>query len=1021
MPALESDTQLTLPSLTVLKASAGSGKTFALTQRYVQFLLSPRIVKNDLKNILAITFSNNASREMRENVLSWLKLLAFGDPERLLAMTSVTTGGDVGITRSAGDMVEEILQRYSDFQVRTIDSFMSAVFRASALDFGYSPEFEIVMDAAPAAEYAFNLFLRDAREGSPRAALLDETVAALVGFKASDDSFPWDPATPLLEALGGIDSRLSTLDVAPLPDDERVALQTRQQAVLRALERTAECVASSGLEANQRSTFPSVLASARAGRFSDLIGRGMKTNPVRKPGAKDERAMGRYQDVEQAWQEVGLEVSAYVSCWARAFYGPTLRLHGELAATVEKVKRGQGVIYIGDVSRALAGYLDNDIVPDIYFRIGDRVWHFLIDEFQDTSPLQWRNLFPLVENSLAMGGSLFVVGDTKQAIYGFRQADYTIMRALETRNPFASAGHTLRELGTNWRSRPRVLALASAVFQATASHLEEYREAASRSGLSDWTQEPRPGSDEGYAEVRVLERDDEVPPEREALRQIMTELSARGYGWGDIALLATKNEHVVRATSWLNEMQIPFISFSSLDVRSRRIAGEILALLSFLDSPPDDLSFATFIMGDLFHRTLLHAGAAARGGEIRDFLFRCRNEKPLYKAFQRDFPALWKQYFAALFRSTGYMPLYDLVSEAYARFSAFERAPEEEATFAKLLETVKEFEGSGANSLREYLAEAAGDGDQWSISVPRSANSVRAMTVHKAKGLGFPVVIVLLYGESNHGFPYAVLRGADGMRLVKVTREIAAHDSELQSLYDEELVARKVDSLNGLYVALTRAQREIYVIGVKRERDGYPFDLLPSAGFQPSGEKGEAAPKPAAVERVAPLSHRTRTVPVTVGGGRLGREERRRGELVHRILQLAGAGQAVDEASLSAAAARAAREAREDPDKLEALAESLGNMIRGTALAEAFTAAPGRTFLIEQEFCDETGRLFRMDRVVVDPARVTVIDFKTGAEDPAAHEAQLRTYMHILSSVYPHHAVEALIAYVDHAAIRELR
>ena len=226
-------------------------------------------------------------------------------------------------------------------------------------------------------------------------------------------------------------------------------------------------------------------------------------------------------------------------------------------------------------------------MPDIYFRIGDRVWHFLIDEFQDTSPLQWRNLFPLVENSLAMGGSLFVVGDTKQAIYGFRQADYRIMRALETENPFPSAGHSLHELDVNWRSRPRVLDLAAAVFRGNAPRLTQYREAAARSGLSDWAQEPRPGSDAGYAEVRdPRARRGGARRNGEALRRIMTELSARGYGWGDIALLATKNEHVVRATSWLNEMNIPFISFSSLDVRGRRIAGEILAPPVLSGLPP---------------------------------------------------------------------------------------------------------------------------------------------------------------------------------------------------------------------------------------------------------------------------------------------------------------------------------------------------------------------------------------------------------------------------------------------------
>ncbi|MCX7041047.1 MAG: UvrD-helicase domain-containing protein, partial [Spirochaetes bacterium] len=146
MSVLEPDSAIRLPSVTVLKASAGSGKTFALTERYVQFLLSPAIPKNDLRNILAITFSNNASREMREKVLEWLKRLAFHDRDRLSEICAVTGGGEERAASRAAELLEQILSRYSDFQVRTIDSFMSMVFRASALDFGFSPEFEILLD-----------------------------------------------------------------------------------------------------------------------------------------------------------------------------------------------------------------------------------------------------------------------------------------------------------------------------------------------------------------------------------------------------------------------------------------------------------------------------------------------------------------------------------------------------------------------------------------------------------------------------------------------------------------------------------------------------------------------------------------------------------------------------------------------------------------------------------------------------------------------------------------------------------
>jgi ATP-dependent exoDNAse (exonuclease V) beta subunit len=132
---------------------------------------------------------------------------------------------------------------------------------------------------------------------------------------------------------------------------------------------------------------------------------------------------------------------------------------------IEVTKRRQGKIFIEDINRNLAEYLSAEMVPDVYFRIGETIFHFLIDEFQDTSPIQWRNLFPLLENSLSQQGSAFVVGDTKQAIYGFRDADYTIMKAFESRNPFPSAEYSVQELEVNYRSLQRILEFNDKVFK----------------------------------------------------------------------------------------------------------------------------------------------------------------------------------------------------------------------------------------------------------------------------------------------------------------------------------------------------------------------------------------------------------------------------------------------------------------------------------------------------------------------------------------------------------------------------
>jgi ATP-dependent exoDNAse (exonuclease V) beta subunit len=230
----------------------------------------------------------------------------------------------------------------------------------------------------------------------------------------------------------------------------------------------------------------------------------------------------------------------------------------------------------------------------------------------------------------------------------------------------------------------------------------------------------------------------------------------------------------------------------------------------------------------------------------------------------------------------------------------------------------------------------------------------------------------------------------------------------------------RVDRLNGLYVALTRARREMYVIGVKRDRDSFPFDLFPASGFAPADDKGPAVGDDTPAEPVARLRHHARPVPVSFGRGRLDREERRRGELVHRMLELveyAGPGL---EADLAAAADRAAREAREETAGAQAAAHALARIIRGTGLGRFFETAPGRAVLREKELCDESGRLFRMDRIVVDPDGVTVIDFKTGEEQPQEHEEQVRGYVKILSALHPGLPVTGMIAYVDLGTMRRV-
>ena len=1021
-PFLAKDTQISFPHVMVIKASAGSGKTRTLTKRFVQFILSEKIPRNRLQNVLAVTFSNNAAKEMKERTLSWLKSVYFGQEEEISGIVSLDR---VQMSEKAGLLIDEILDNYSDFQVKTIDSFMATVFKASAIDFGYNPDFEILMSNDSLMEYSFDLFLRSVREGTDEAASLQEIVDLLMEQKKMDAAYLWDPSAALLDEIKKIYRRLSSTGKKVRTEDFSEDLRREKETITEVIESLEREVRASGLKRHGNSSYKTILPLVRAKSFPDLIGKTFANPPVTKPQKGGDQAS--YERITRLWSEAASSINRYTVLFARFRCMPYLRVYETFSKTVETTKRQQGKVFIEDINLHLARYLSSAVVPDIYFRIGDTIAHFLIDEFQDTSPIQWKNLFPLIENSLSQGGTLFAVGDTKQAIYGFRNADYAIMKRLESENPFPSAKHEVRELGTNYRSAKRILAFSEKVFLDKVALDGAYREAGERSGLTRYIQRPKEDGGDGYAEVTLLERDDEEPAEREKIQELIGELQTRGYRHGDIAVLTQTNEDAVKITGWLNERDIPFISYSSLDVRRRTITREIVALLNFLDSPTDDLSFGTFVLGEVFSRALKRNHPGTGGGKLHELFFARRKTPPLYKAFEMEFTALWKQYFEGLFRASGFLPLYDLLTEIFAVFMVFETFAEEEATLVKILEVVKDFERAGFNSLKDFLDTATDEsGDSpWDMAVPQGIDAVQVMTIHKAKGLGFPVVIVLLYSVKTRGFEYVVEENEDSVTLVKITRPVAACDETLQRLYDEERMRELVNRLNSLYVGFTRPEQELYVIGVGSDDEGYPLALLPVDEYRPSEKpkrilrphpRSPAAPDP------CPLLHRSGPLEFPAAPEEfMGLEERRRGEFFHGVLSLIGYVRDGFEAELFQIIERVRDQTGADYSDDEVARIIMAVTMRGETSAY-FNETPGREIAREKEYADGTGRLFRMDRVVLDHDRVTVIDFKTGKNKGAAerYREQMNTYMRILGELYPGKAVKGVISFVDLDEVEKL-
>lgn len=1023
-PIIAKDSELKFPHFTVLKASAGSGKTHMLTKRFVQFILSEKISRNNLRNILAITFSNNAAKEMKGRILDWLKLLHFGEPELTGQMLEAVSLDREELAARAGHMVEEILCDYADFEVRTIDSFMTSIFKTSAIDFGFNPEFDILMSNDALMSYSFDLFLREVREGSKAAELLFSIISAIQDGKQGQEAYMWDPSSALLEEVKCLYGKLSATGKSPVIEDFTAAFDDIKEKIRTAIEDLEKEILNSGLAKRANSSFDAVLDLVRRGRFSDLIGKGLKNAPVNKPGKNQPALQSSFDRIAGEWEKAAGLINECIAILVRSRSMPYLMVYKAFGEIVESVKRRQGKVFIEDISRNLAGYLREEIVPDIYFRIGETIYHFLIDEFQDTSPIQWHNLFPLFENALSQGGSLFVVGDTKQAIYGFRNADYTIMRECEHGNPFPSALHDIKELTTNYRSREKILDFTGKVFKEYVAGNDHYRKAGDRSGLTAYVQHAREGRSGGYCEVVLQERDDETPPERSVIQDLVSELVSRGFSYEDIAILTRRNEDVVKITLWLNEKSINFISYSNLDVRRRKITGEIVALLNFLDSPMDDLSFSTFISGDIFGALLRADHPEITPGRLGEFLFAYRESPPLYKSFQKEFSMLWEKCFAGLFKSSGYFPIYDLVTEAYAVFRVFETMQDEEAALVKILEAVLEFEGAGYNSVRDFL-EFAGDGDsgesEWNMDVPKTLNAVKVMTVHKAKGLGFPAVIVLLYEGRNRGFDYIVEEEENGVRLLKINKKTMFSDPAFERLYEEETTKENVNRLNTLYVGFTRAKEELYIIGVKGRTAAFPFELLPASDFAPAAKPGRCYIPAAKSYGVFSVGHHPKQIEAAPRTDEMiSAAERARGEFIHSVLYHVEYLHNDMERTLREIIGKVSLQAASGPDA-EGVKDLLLRLLERREVAAYFEPFPGREVKREQEFSDEEGRLFRMDRVVIDPDRVTVLDFKTGGTlADEQYRTQMRKYLKIAKDIYPGRRLEGRIVYIDIGEIRAL-
>ena len=847
----------TFPHVLVVQASAGAGKTYSLGLRFLQLLAragKPSVA--GLGQILALTFTVAAAQEMKSRIVAFLKEIALQTPSGQLLQAQ--SGLD---PEAAGAWLERILDQYQRFQVKTIDSLHFQLVQALARR----------MDLWPELEAGFNseAWARLVLEG-----LLARTDWDLAAFQTGDPTpdpgatVATDPACahalsalwegifqvylhqevrtglgflPWLEeqvtgVIRDLNQMVDPLAVTSLDDllHARTALQNACQELAATLEQL-------GLSGHVSRFKPPKLMELLGDPLSRLESAFFEKTTPEELFNKPAWANPDLAQAWQAYQTVRRAKNTFLLTRARLRVAPLARLHHVVNLELDRLGRTQGLLPGGWWTRLIRLHLaQGDLLQEAALILGLRWNHLLIDEFQDTSREQWDVLRELALEALAEGGSLFCVGDVKQAIYRWRGGDWRLF--FEPLDPgvlpnVAPQNRLRTILPFNRRSCPEVVTWNNACFAsleqretsadlaramitappkddarallaATAAAL--YADAAQTpwkdcSGAVRITEIPTDGLEGGTEAYTALAL--------EILVAQVLELRDNHNDLGGIAVLVRTNKEATSCAAALLAADIPTITEQSLVISAHPAVRGLLALLTWLDHPGDDAALYALCCNPLLFREALQgllppdldALLRATSRPLHD----TATPRPLLsRRLQKEHPEFWAEHLQPFWEMAGLAGAYELLLAAVAHFRLRDLPLGQWAWVEKLLETAFQAEIQGQATLSAFLAFWEENAASCVVGLPEGLAAIRVMTIHKAKGLEFPHVFLPLldYGEKNRPSHLLVPTEDGRPGLVSTTKPRA---DEVARIMDLEQVHSMAEELNLLYVALTRARQTL--------------------------------------------------------------------------------------------------------------------------------------------------------------------------------------------------------------------
>ena len=783
--------------LEIMKASAGSGKTYRLARKYISLLLQSKD-RYAYRHILAVTFTNKATDEMKGRILKELHVLATSPQESDYHDHFVPAyfPSDSDLQKKAETVLSDMLHDYSAFAVSTIDRFFQQTLKAFSREIGQFASYQVELDKdSLVAESVDRILDSLTEEDSGLLSWLTDNVLEQIeqGGRYSmdanllemakrlksaqrqevmeksgvgaDKEYPKEKLLEIREICRRIVSDFRTA----VKDSARVALDIIEQAgvnpaesnrgFMKKLYQYSELEDGDAIEALPETFTSKALdheqwfAKTKAAKLKPLV------YPFLEAPLEDFCTLF---DKE-------FKVYNTAQILDGQLYG--LGVAGELDKAFKELMKEKNVLCIDDSNTILRDIIDGSDAPFVYEKLGVRYEHFLLDEFQDTAGVQWSNFSPLLHESESKGGESLIVGDVKQSIYRWRGSDWKLLNDIV---PDEFEGHKEEVLDTNYRSLANVVNFNNLFFKSAAAILDRMNGFEKDGPMSVIYSDVRQmtgkkSSAKGSVSLTFCPKEDELKKVLEAVH----EAQANGASLSEIAVLVRSNAIGEDVSMYLIDNYIPVITDDSLRVKSSITVRRLVSLMSFADNPQDTVN------GYLAES--LDIALPRECGSLVDMV------EALFRELKtKDADGLWKG---------------------------------EALHIQSFMDHVQEYVSMNGNSLRGFLKYW--DGENPSICSPSSGESVRVMTIHKSKGLDFPYVIIPFAENINlykAGSYWCVpeLEGtpldgvADGV--YDVTLSKASEDTLFAEDYRKENFLQQVDNINTIYVAMTRAALGMHII-----------------------------------------------------------------------------------------------------------------------------------------------------------------------------------------------------------------